>query len=211
MERVDNKEHLYYGLYSFAGFGMEILLGMAENMLVPEKDVFFSCLHWVLTCILWGTVAYLLVRNSAKKLDYALLDDKEKAAKGKVLAVVLLMVVAIIGKYMLIGGFKIVQEVTSLGAVQSVFQYIYYLFETALILLTIVFGQRFFENLTSNKVIPFGGIFLGCTWGLVHILTQDFKTGMYALVSAVVYGIIYVLLNKNIRWSYLLILILFII
>lgn len=211
MEKVDNKEHLYYGLYAFAGFGLEILLGMLESMIGIEKNLFFSCLHWSLTCVLWGTVAYLLVRNSTKKLRYAVLEEKKKPANQKMMAVALLMVLALIAKYMVIGGFKIVMEMTSLGGVQFIFQFIYYLFETALIVLAIVFGQRFFENLTNCKVVPFGGIFLACTWGLVHVLTQDFMTGIYAVVSAVVYGVIYVLLNKNIRWSYLLISILFII
>ncbi len=211
MEKVDNKEHLYYGLYAFAGFGLEILLGMLESMIGIEKNLFFSCLHWSLTCVLWGTVAYLLVRNSTKKLRYAVLEEKKKPANQKMVAVALLMVLALIAKYMVIGGFKIVMEMTSLGGVQFIFQFIYYLFETALIVLAIVFGQRFFENLTNCKVVPFGGIFLACTWGLVHVLTQDFMTGIYAVVSAVVYGVIYVLLNKNIRWSYLLISILFII
>ena len=211
MERVDNKEHLYYGLYAFAGFGLEIVLGMLENMIGIEKGLFFNCLHWILTCVLWGTVAYMLVRNSDRKLGYVVLEDKEKPTNQSIVAVFFLMVLALIAKYMVIGGFKIVEEMICLGVVQSVFQYIYYLFETALMVLAIVFGQRFFENLISCKVVPFGGIFLGCTWGLVHVLTQDFMTGIYAIVSAVVYGVIYVLLNKNIRWSYLLILILFII
>lgn len=211
MEKVDNKEHLYYGLYAFAGFGLEILLGMLENMIGIEKNLFFSCLHWSLTCVLWGTVAYLLVRNSDRKLGYAVLEDKKKPSKKNIAAVVLVMAVALIAKYMVIGGFKMIGEIAGLGVVQSVFQYIYYLFETALIVLAVAFGQRFFENLTNCKVVPFGGIFLGCTWGLVHVLTQDFMTGIYAVVSAIVYGVIYVLLNKNIRWSYLLILILFII
>ena len=211
MEKVDNKEHLYYGLYAFAGFGMEILLGMFENIIGIEKNLFFSCLHWTLTCVLWGTVAYLLVRNSDRKLGYVVLEEKEKPASQSIVAVVLLMVLALIAKYMVIDGFKIVMEMTSLGVVRSIFQYLYYFFVTALIVLAIVFGQRFFENLTNCKVVPFGGIFLACTWGLVHVLTQDFMTGIYAVVSAVVYGTIYVLLNKNIRWSYLLISILFII
>lgn len=91
MERVDNKEHLYYGLYAFAGFGLEIVLGMLENMIGIEKNLFFSCLHWILTCVLWGTVTYLLVRNSDRKLGYVVMEDKEKPASQSIVAEVLLI------------------------------------------------------------------------------------------------------------------------
>ncbi|MBQ3409519.1 MAG: hypothetical protein IJH12_10000 [Clostridia bacterium] len=105
---------------------------------------------------------------------------------------------------------KIINEFNELGIVKFIFQYAYYFFEVVLIMLTISFGQRFFEGISKSKVIPFGGIVLACTWGLMHILTQSFATGIFAFVSAIIYGIVYLQLNKDSKYSYFIILLMFI-
>ena len=251
MGRVDNKEFLWYGLYAFAGFGLELLLIMVENMFIIEETLFSDCLHWVLTSILWGLMGFVLYKNSKNKLNYDIKNNNKIETKNIIISLILAVVVLVI-KYFVVGGIKPIMEFNNLGAVRFVFQYIYYLFEVILIILTIAFGQKFFEvagdgknaakykikaetghtsdnrivnetknkiksetvseieNKTENKVVPYGGLFLACTWGLIHILTQDFSTGVYAFLVAIVYGVIYLLLNKNTRWAYLGILVLFV-
>ena len=60
MEKIDNKDFLWYSLYAFAGFGLEILLLMIENNFIKEQTIFTSCLHWTLTIVLWGTISLIL-------------------------------------------------------------------------------------------------------------------------------------------------------
>ena len=209
---VDNKEFLWYGLYAFAGFGLEIVLSMLEKLFVTEYNVFTECIHWTLTSILWGLMAYILCRSSNRKLGFNL-GYNSQVNKQRVTITVILILAALVIKAMVVGGVKLVMEYTNLGLIKFLFQYIYYFFETALIILTIAFGQRFFEGLLkkkSNSIIPFGGLFLACTWGIIHILTQDAATGLYAFAMAVVYGMVYVLLNKNVKYAYLGVLILFV-
>ena len=43
----------------------------------------------------------------------------------------------------------------------------------------------------------------GLTWGLVHILTKDLATGLGCLVMSLLYGEVYCLLKKNIRYAYI--------
>lgn len=62
--------------------------------------------------------------------------------------------------------------------VRFIFQNVYYLFEAALILLTIAFGQKFGESLFKRDGLPYGGMFLALTWGLIHILLQGGATGV---------------------------------
>lgn len=133
--------------------------------------------------------------------------------KQNIIIVLLLMVAALVCKYFIAGGEKLLMEYNNLGLIRFIFQYIYYIFEVMLIILAIAFGQKFFEEVLkkSDVIIPFGGLFLACTWGLMHIFTQDFATGIYAFGMAVVYGMVYVLLNKNARYAYLVNLILFIV
>lgn len=39
MEKTDKKDFLWYGLYAFAGFGLELVLQMLEGMLGLENGV----------------------------------------------------------------------------------------------------------------------------------------------------------------------------
>lgn len=212
MEKVDNKEFLWHGLYAFAGFGLELILIMIENMLTKEQNIFTNCLHWTLTSILWGVMGFILYKRSKNKLHFDI-RNTEKAEWKNVMILLVLMIAALIMKCFVIGGVKSVMEFKELGVIKFVFQYVYYLFEVILILLTIAFGQRFFEGIgkSANKFIPYGGLFLACTWGLMHILTQDLVTGIYAFAMSVVYGAAYLLLNKNTKYTYLAILLLFVI
>lgn len=209
MSKIDNKDFLWYSLYSFAGFGLEILLLMIENIFVKEQTTFTACIHWTLTIILWGMISFILYKNSKKKLKFDLINNGN-VSKRKLLLAIILIIVYLISKYFAIGGIKPINEFKELGIIKFIFQYVYYFFETILIILTISFGQRFFEGISKNKIIPYGGLVLAFTWGLMHILTQSMATGIFAFASAIIYGIVYLLLNKNTKCSYLSILFMFI-
>ncbi len=209
MTKIDNKDFLWYSLYSFAGFGLEILLMMIENIFVKEQTTFTACIHWTLTIILWGTISFILYKNSKKKLKFDLINN-DNVSKRKLLLAIILIIVYLITKYFVIGGIKPINEFKELGIIKFIFQYMYYFFETILIILTISFGQRVFEAISKNKIIPYGGLVLAFTWGLMHILTQSMATGIFAFASAIIYGIVYLLLNKNTKCSYLSILFMFI-
>lgn len=81
------------------------------------------------------------------------------------------------------GGFKTIIELSNLGVSKFLIQYVYYAFESLLMMLIIAHGQKAFESWFGNiKCIPFGGILLAITWGLIHILTQGTLTGIYAVI-----------------------------
>ncbi|MEG2145054.1 MAG: hypothetical protein RRY06_00300, partial [Lachnospiraceae bacterium] len=58
-------------------------------------------------------------------------------------------------------------------------------------------------------IIPFGGIILAVTWGLVHIFTQGASTGIYAVIQALLYGSVYMVFNKNYKITYIAIALMF--
>ena len=208
MKRVDNKEFLWYSLYSFAGFGLEILLLMIENIFIKEQTTFTTCFHWGLTAILWGTISFILYKNSKSKLNFDLVNNN-CVGKRNIFFSLVMIIIFLIAKCCFFNSIKSIDEFNNLGIIKFIFQYIYYLFETILILFTISFGQRFFEGISKNKIIPYGGLVLAFTWGLMHILTQNMATGIFAFASAILYGIVYLLLNKNTKYSFIGILLMF--
>ena len=66
------------------------------------------------------------------------------------------------------------------------------------------------EKVNNNK-IPFGGILVALTWGLGHWVSKgSLATGLYTAVGGFVFGSAYLLTNRNVKLSYILLCIMFI-
>lgn len=108
------------------------------------------------------------------------------------------------------GGFKPAAEFTSMGHIDFLIQYVYYAAEAFLLFLILAHGQHGAELLLKKQtVIPYGGILLALTWGLVHVFTQDLFTGAYTFFQALLYGCAFSTAKKNYLFSYLAILFMF--
>lgn len=113
-------------------------------------------------------------------------------------------------KYMDWNGLKIVLEYQNLGLLLLIFQYVY-AFETALFTLMIVFGQKACELWFKNSRLPYGGIIAGLTWGLGHIFTKgSLLTGIFSMLLGFLFGAMYLLLNRDIKKTYIVLLLLFV-
>ncbi|MEK3758788.1 hypothetical protein MKZ07_10105 [Paenibacillus sp. FSL P4-0338] len=211
-KKIGASDYLALALYAFAGFGLEIVLSMLLPSILgvrsSEYTLIHHCIHWGLTCLLWGSMALFLIRLSKRKYDFDMMNLHAAPDAKEWLLAVVVSVIAIAATTIVWEGFKPVQEYKD--AVRFVFQNIYYLFEAALILLTIAFGQKFGETLFKRDRLPYGGIFLALTWGLIHILLQGGATGVYAFFMSLLYGTIYIMLRKNVRYSYLVIAVVFV-
>ena len=59
--------------------------------------------------------------------------------------------------------------------------------------------------------IPYGGIVVALTWGLVHTLTKgDLMVGIGCAVSGFLYSVVYLLANRNVKIAFPFIAIMFI-
>lgn len=206
--------YLRYALLTFLAFAGEIAVATIEYILyginMNEWGVAQALTHWVVTCIVWGGCAVLLTRSSKQKIGFDPFAFKEKPTKKHILLALLVSVLFVIYMTALWDWqFKPVAEFSSkmqrfytFGVVAFVFQNIYYLFESMLMFLLIVFGQVFGERAFGFPKIPWGGILLSLTWGLGHIFTKSLATGLFSLVWGLSFGLIYLLMNKNPKYAY---------
>lgn len=199
-------DYLGYALYAFGGLGIEILLMMLETSLWGISSgnwtMTQNILHWSVTCAIWGVLAFLLSKHIPKQ--------HSKIEPVNVILVALMMLVSIAYTSIVWQGLKPVLEFTSQGLPKFIVQYIYYAFESILIVWIIIFAQMFFEKLIGKKTkIPVGGMILALTWGLIHILTQDIHTGMYACIQACLFGFVYLILHRRVKLSYVAIMFMF--
>ena len=199
-------DYLGFALYAFGGLGIEILLLMLETNLwgisSSKWTTLQNVIHWSATCVIWGILAFVLLKQIPEQ------HSKIKPLNIAIVSLIILISVACTS--FVWHGFKPVIEFTNNGLIKFIIQYVYYAFESMLILLIIIFGQIFFEKSVGKTTnIPAGSIILALTWGLIHILTKGIATGIYVCIQACLFGFVYLALNRSVTISYVAITLMF--
>lgn len=209
--KVSAWQFLWYALYTFAGLGLELVsIGVVEPLIFKGFDPnnytnTQLIVHWILTCISWGLVSYLIITMSKKKLSFQIINNNKVDNKRIILALVIVCIG--IGINALDWGtLKIIGEAKKKIPIIFLFQYLYYFFEVVLICLIISLGQKFFETLLKKEssIIPWGGLLLSVTWGAIHFITKgSLVEGLGTMTFGILYGFIYLILKRNTKWTYI--------
>lgn len=212
---VKGSDFLGLALYAFAGLGIEVIYAyFLEPMLYGTSMENWSAgqtiCHWILTCITWGIFAYVLIRKAEGKYQFLIITKGNAMHLWQWGLCFLFLVLAFGMDYADWGGFKVYLEFVRRGPLLFVFQYIYYAFETMLFLLIIVFGQKACEVWFQRTNIPYGGIICGLTWGLAHVFTKNLFTGLLGLALGFAMGGAYLLVNRDLRKAYVVLLLMFV-
>jgi hypothetical protein len=199
---------------AYVGFWFDIFISDMFSVIYkkPFENFGFSTniVYFIIICIAWGIWGILLYSISKNKLNYNIFSSKEKPAKINIYITIFILILITATMTMLWNfSFKPITELDTqiklygiLGIITFIFQYIYYGFETVLIILTISFAQEMGEKILKKHTIPWGGIFLGVTWGLLHVITKNAGVGFVALIESILFGYTYLLLKKNIAYAY---------
>lgn len=206
--------YLVVALYAFAVFGWELVVTMLLDPLWDTSPG-GSLMHWAITAAGWLVGAILTlrsIRNPVRALDQTFAGCLRGNTFLRIMGVIAAVVLAIGIRLLVLQEWKPLGECERLSAVQGAatpFAFalllVYYLCETAVILLVIALGQRAGEMRFGAPAVPWGGLVLACTWGATHILLQGPATGFYAMSAAVLYGCIYSLGRRRSVCTYLLV------
>ncbi len=214
-KEAKGSNYLILALCAFAGLGIEgiyafLLEPMIYGRAMNEWNVAQSIMHWILTCITWGLTAFFIVKYADHRYGFNLFEKRGKIKVWQWILTFICAALVIISNYIDWNGSKVLQEFQHKGLLKFIFQYIYYFFETFLFMLIIVFGQRAFEKWLHKENIPYGGIVVALTWGIAHWATKgSFFTGIFTAACGFSFGVVYLLLNRNIKWTYLVLCIMF--
>ncbi len=207
MKKASGINYMILALLAFASIGLEVLLAFGLEPMIYSSPInewtdLQTIIHWVVTCSLWGVASWRIVRFAKKKYDFDLFQKGDKMSAWQWAFVAVFMIGSLILSYFDWNGSKVIKEFYANGPVKFVFQYIYYFFETALVTLILVFGQNAFEKWFHKQNIPYGGIIVAITWGIGHFFTKDILTGIVTVISGMAFGSVYLLVNRDIRKTY---------
>ena len=215
-KKLTGMECFTSALTAFGGLGLELLLAnVIEPAMYGVKMAEFNTVqhifHWLITCVIWGVVAVWLVHDIKKRCNWDMMKKGEPMKAWQWMFIVLGCILAVWIVSMDWNGLKIVEEFKRRGALLFTFQYLYYAFDTLLFMLIIVFGQKACELWFKKVNIPYGGIVCGLTWGMAHIFTKgSLSTGLWGLLLGFAMGTAYLLTNRDIRKTYIVLLIMFV-
>ncbi|MBQ7944416.1 MAG: hypothetical protein IJ326_10180 [Lachnospiraceae bacterium] len=215
MKKVTGWDYMSLALLAFAGIGLEVPLfywiePFVYGVQYSEWSVVQHLIHWTVTCILWGTVAYLLIRCAKNKYGFDICERGSKVKAWQWLTIAVVVVLSLVISYIDWNGSKVIKEFYANGWLKFIFQYIYYVFEVVLVTLILVFGQRAFEIWFHKPNIPYGGILIALTWGIGHFFTKGILTGILCMISGLAFGSVYLLVNRDIRKAYGLLFVIFV-
>ena len=161
--------------------------------------------HWLITTVLWLTLAFLLVRYTKHNYGFpAKQEINERLEPKDWLILVVGMVVSKVITYIDWGTLKIIGEFQIKADVfKFASQYIYYFAEVMIVCLIVIYGQKAFETRSGERsTIPYGGIVLALTWGGGIHFVSNFQgiqlwNGISAMISAFVFGVCYLSMKRR--------------
>lgn len=96
-----------------------------------------------------------------------------------------------------------VREICSPYPLYDIRNIIYYPLEVLLMLELLIYSQKAGETLTKKTAFPWGAIVLFVLWGLPHILWHGYPDGVVSALRAFIYSIPFYASGKNIKTSYI--------
>lgn len=170
-----------------------------ENML---KSILAVAIFFVFTILLYTVVPLIVERK------YPIESQKERNSKSVIWSVAIALVFILLKMLLQKQETpKFISEYTNfihtsglIGMIGATLQHMYYFAEMVLCCYMLRAFQKAGEKLFRYKSIPYGGIALGVLWGFaVHTISKDISVGLYMLLISVVWGVIYLVSQKN-RW-----------
>jgi len=207
MKKKNGWKWLFPALLAFGGLGLEVVLAFFVEPVIygvqmGQWNTAQNILHWIMTCVLWGIVYLSLMRWSKKKYNFDLMSAGSEVKPWQWIVVGVFVVFSLVISYIDWNGSKVLKEFAYNGWLKFIFQYLYYVFETALVMLIMIFGQMACECWFGKKNIPYGGIILALTWGVAHFFTKDYVAGILCMISGLAFGSVYLLVGRDIKKAF---------
>ncbi len=207
---------LFFGLLVFLLLASEFLVLFLDSFITGNgfgelnvwKERWYSLvLHWIITILIWGTGAFLVLSWLKRKgfLQQIFSFSLEKRFfLATLFAIAIALIFSFIESIFLPQkGFQIIREFSSFtknhgrnAIILSIFQNLYYFFESFLVALILAFFQLAGELWFKLKKIPWGSLGLFLTWGMAHFISHP-EGALFVAIFSLIPGFIYVLFGKN--------------
>lgn len=160
-----------------------------------------------ITPVVWGIGAvYILIKTKKKNAENLLYRNSPCSDRdGLILFFVIACGITMAVSNYLYAGLKplFIRELFTGYPLYTIRNIIYYPSEVLLMLELLIFSQKAGEMLTNKNSFPWGALILFLFWGLPHILWHGSSDGIVSAFRAFIYAIPFYASDKNIKTSYI--------
>ena len=204
-----NRNLIILAIISFLGMLLDLLLDWIEGKIYGVDDLLQlytseqMIRHWQIIILVWIVVSLTVIILSKRKCQYDVFKPQRNSRIWQMVCGIALPLLFVVVLSFIMGGYGLIRNYKTLPHNTFVYQYIYYIFEMLLSGLIICLSQKVFDNVKKKDCqMPWGGVILGLSWGLCHILTKNFAVGLFSFVLAIVFGLIHNWLGKDLKWTW---------
>lgn len=214
--RASGLKFLVLGLLVFLTLGMDLFVVPIDKLIWGNQfdiSTFFSSswyvliTHWSIVIVLW-IIGGVLIFKWLKKKEYIEEVISTKWSKELVLFIIIAVVTGVL--FNVVESFifsepflpqffreykSFSQMHGSMGALVWLFQNIYYLIESMLVVLLLALMQYAGEIWFKNDRIPYGGFGLLFTWGIGHIF-HGIPSALWICGFSLFFGYLFIKANK---------------
>jgi len=218
MKKTIVKPTLYFliALIIFSLLGLEFLVfflsrlvdgRLASQVFSWPVNWYGAIFHWTVTIMLWAAGAWIIYAWAKRKgvqSDVLCVNINQRDVVWIAIGIAFVMVYELV--FSRLTGLRIPQiwreyqgfqsMYGSQAWIVSLFQNLYYLMEFIMVVLMVAFFQRAGELWSGLSWFPWGGIGLGLTWGMIHLVTNP-QGALGVIVWALVLGILFILSKKS--------------
>lgn len=213
MKKFKNIGCLFYG-------GLSLLLLFVDSLISSVIIVFLNSFidnltlinytSYILSIVFLTISIYLVYKMCRKRNNYNLINNNKIDLKKCVLVFFVILIIIIL-RNIIINNIKIIHNIKYLGVIISILKYISSILTVILMYFSINLIQYFFESNLKITWLPYGGAILGIIrFIIIFIASHELKASFLAFGISIIYGIIYLIFNKNTKYSILAILMLYI-
>lgn len=177
--QITGWNYMFFALLAFVAFPLDWLSLFLIKLIcinINISEMTQQIFEHILTSSIWGLFVYYILKKSQINCSFKLLLNSKtnKIKSWQWLLVCLCIVTHMIISWINWNGSKVLLEYKYNGLIGIIFQYIYYIVEVLLFLIMIIFVQKACEIWFKKSTIPYGGIIVGATWGVIAYLYTKF-------------------------------------
>lgn len=226
MKKTSGITYFLKGLLVFLALGFDAIQIMIDDLIYPklkgipffDKPWYALVTHWGFVIVVW-TLALIYFykwihrQSETTKMNLKMTRQSMWLIPVAIVCSVLLAVIdgmmfgselpQILREYRLF-----VRDHGSMGHLVAVFQNVYYVIESGLVVMLLGLMQSAGEVWFKKENIPWGSIGLCLTWGIVHIV-HGLPAAIWITFTAGLLGLFYVKSKKNVWASFIFILLMF--
>lgn len=196
---------IFLAILSFFGFFAECIQALIECKTYGLDVVQFTqeqyLMHWKILIPIWFIISVVVVYLSRKNCHYDVFASYSVPHKWQIICGIAIPILFVIIWSCFNEGPGFYKFYKNFPFKMFVYQYVYYVFEMLLAGLIICLSQIAIDNICEKATnIPWGGLILGLSWGLLHYFTKGSALiAIFSFVIAILFGVVFNWVGKDLK------------